>query len=153
MQLFNSVFDINVNEKRDKIYFFITVQIARWNFRHFCRIDDSGNWRVHHVTYGDPFYRVIERSITGNVCVNIALLPTTIREIGDTRYIREPRDVSCFQTGEGRAACSRCTLRSLCTRVAIVVCVGSRNAVYNRIRDTRVYACLHARACNLRNAE
>lgn len=52
----------------------------------------------------------------------------TVQEIVDTRYIMEPRDVSCLQTGEGRAACSHCTLRSLCTRVAIVVCIGTRCA-------------------------
>lgn len=33
------------------------------------------------------------------------------KESSDTRYVGEPRDVSC-DTGEGRA-CSRCTLRSL----------------------------------------
>lgn len=53
--------------------------------------------------------------------------------------------------GEGRVACSRCTLRSLCTHAAIVVCVGSRNAVQKRVCEcTCVCMCVcvhvHSRA-------
>lgn len=47
----------------------------------------------------------------------------TVRGIGDTRYVGEPRNISCIhRTGEGRVW-SRCTLRSLCTRCMIIVCI------------------------------
>ena len=62
----------------------------------------------------------------------------TFRGTNDTRYIGEPRDVSC-DTGEGRAY-SRCTLRSLLHALQ-----SSVRTAYDDVRVTRAtYVNAHA---------